>query len=422
MVKKSKLVLALAVALVMCCASIPSVFADEEPAVATSEAAITKVLKVPYGTAIPSSMSFDFEVTPLSVDGNAYNATTGNMPVLASPFTIDFDGGQTLEETVGGTSTYYRESGDIFDKADWPHAGVYIYQVVETSGTYPIADSNHETIRYSKAQYTLKVYVKEDASGAYYIYAIGAIKDLEDDGEPGTGNKSDPTPGGGENNDYSQMIFNNEYIRTNGALDPEDPDPTNDDDSTLSISKKVTGDFGSKELYFQYSLTINEPALVLGGPNTYKAYVVENGAVVTEQVNGALGTDNFIEFTSGSKGSFSLKHDQKLVFVNTPVGTSYDVEEAAATGYVPNVAVVYNSESPVETSNTTADIKFGVTGEYVGELINKADFTNERNDVTTTGLNLNDLPFIGLIALAIGSLVAFVVVKARKNRTLTDQA
>ena len=46
---------------------------------------------------------------------------------------------------------------------------------------------------------------------------------------------------------------------------------------------------------------------------------------------------------------------------------------------------------------------------------NHADYVNDRDDVTPTGLDLNDLPFIGMILLAVGAIAGYIVVKARKG-------
>ena len=71
MFKKSKLFLMLALAIVLCFASITTAFAAQPQGTEANpaQAAITKLLKVPHGTAIPST-TFQFKVTPISVDGS----------------------------------------------------------------------------------------------------------------------------------------------------------------------------------------------------------------------------------------------------------------------------------------------------------------------------------------------------------------
>ena len=53
---------------------------------------------------------------------------------------------------------------------------------------------------------------------------------------------------------------------------------------------------------------------------------------------------------------------------------------------------------------------------YVGEGVNAADFTNTNNTTIPTGLDISDLPFIGIIVLAFGAAAVFITVKLRKRK------
>ena len=53
--------------------------------------------------------------------------------------------------------------------------------------------------------------------------------------------------------------------------------------------------------------------------------------------------------------------------------------------------------------------------QLMGEGINSAAFTNTRTSVTPTGLDLNNLPFLLLIALGLGAIVSLTVVTVRKR-------
>ena len=411
--KSSKIILAFALTAILCLASFATAFAAAEPDPTTiTKAAITKVLKTPYGTIIPAGMSFEFDITAISVDDEDFDGDEKNMPEFGT-VAIDYDGSQNLKDPVppghtAGICTYYLESADIFKDAKWPHAGVYVYEIVEKANTYDIKDPAHEVMTYSGAKYTLNVYVVEDDNnaGKYVIYAIGDFRTLTDEGTQG-GEKVDPTPGGdGKDYFYSQMTFTNTYVKTNGGTDPENPD-----NSTLSISKAVTGDFGSKTKYFEFTLTVTAPSLVPGTP-TYRAYIIEGGKVVGDPV----------DFVSGTPNKFELKHGQKLVFIDTPVGTYFTVKETASAGYVPNIALVYDGGTALETNNENASINFGTDEfghdyDFVGEAENTVGFTNDRNDITPTGFNLNDLPFIGMIILALAGAAAFIIIKFRRRNS-----
>jgi len=432
--KKSRILLALTLALILCLGTTMAAFADlggpgDRPGSGEGigqqgssgapiytvdednpvQAAIAKILQVPVGTDFPA-MTFEFEIKAVSLDGD--EGAAGSMPpITLAP--IKYDGSETNTPVDGIVSITKESPQDIFKDVQWPRAGVYVYEIKEIKDTYYIADAAHETLDYSDAGYILRVYVKEGSvKGKYYIYALSTVIDVPDtDGEKG--DKVDPTPGD------SHMTFTNNYVKTNGGTDPKD-----DDDSTLWISKAVDGDFASSTVYFGYKLTVTVPSLVTTPKPYYKAYVVENGAVVTSAENGTIaGTDAFgpyIAFVSGSETEFYLRDGQRLVFVDTPVGTGYDVTEQATNAYKPDAYITYNSETAIHYPGTLNN-ELEVLGQLVGEAVNKADFINTRDEVTPMGVNLNDLPFIILLVLAMGIVGGYMAVKTRKRKVVSDQ-
>jgi hypothetical protein len=52
---------------------------------------------------------------------------------------------------------------------------------------------------------------------------------------------------------------------------------------------------------------------------------------------------------------------------------------------------------------------------YVGEKLSYTNFVNFEVNAVPGGLDLNDLPFIGILALCLIALIVFVVVKTRKK-------
>ena len=437
--KKTRVLLALTVILAMCLSIAPLALATLTDPV--TEAAITKLLMVPEGTEYPA-MDFYFTLTPESYNGSTEAQTVADkVPVItgagpAGEIVIGFDGAvaagrsETLEGTVANVSTYYLESASLFAGVSFPNAGIFEYIIEETDTSHVITSNIHEAMLLSSARYLLTVMVREE-NGVTYIYHIGVVRITEEGGTPGT-DKVDPTPGGNQvDTFYSQMSFTNKYVRTNGADDPDDPDPEKPDpedpddpdpdprepgDSTLNIIKTVTGDLGSTILPFDFSLTINVPSLI---PSyvlpLYKAYLVDNSGIIdpTGKISGAaIGTDTsgdkYIQVISGTQITFELTHGQALVFINTPVGTTFSSTETAAVGYDTSVTVWRNSIKGMSLATLSA-------AGLVGELYNAADYVNEFPDPTPGGLNVNDLPFYGLILLAIGGLVLFIVIKTRKR-------
>jgi len=428
--KKTRLLLVLVVVFALFLSIAPTAMAQPP----YSRAAITKLLQVPVGTEFPT-MGFVFTFTRERYNGGTENldrlpAIGVPQTVTASTITINVNRATaTLEGTTDRVSTYYMESGNFVEGVTFPNAGVYDYIVHESGTTYNITSPRHEALDLSAARYRVSILVQENAAGETSVHHVGVVRITTEAGEPGS-EKVDPTPGGnGVDTEYSQMTFTNKYVRTNGANNPDNPNPqrppTTDPvpgapytgDSTLNIGNQVTGLMGSQIIPFKLNLRIDVPTLI---PEYvlpfYKAYLVGPTGIVdpTGTVNAALiGTDagtnnNFIRFAPGTAIDFQLKHGQTLVFINTPVGTAYNVAQIAEANYTTTIQPFYNSDKlPVVTGLTYSGL--------VGERFNAANYTNAYTDTPPTGLNVNDLPFYGLILLAVGGLVVFIIIKARKR-------
>ena len=416
--------LSLTLALMLCFGLMAPALADGE--VITDEpgeslvAVITKELKMAEGTDTPE-YTFDFAAVPVTVDGVAYHATNAYMPALEN-LQVALGVGDVNEKTSisGGIKTVTLESGDIFGGVVWPHAGVYVYTITE-------ADGSDEGVEYSGAEYTLTVYVQNKISGGtptgeLFVYGVGVEIEVGDETA-----KVDPTPG------EHGLVFTNEYVEGGNGGDPTDPTKRE-----LEISKNVEGIYGSLEKYFTFNVSITKSALV--DTETYKGYVIEGvideedgGKIVptnvTSVANGANTGEKFINFPSdGTPVEVKLKHGQSLVFVDTEVGAKYSVTEVGTTNYIPSVVVVNNGINNAEIgagvgASLAASVPTGVEDErteiiLLGAGTNSAEFTNEHDEetVTPTGILINNLPYIAILLLAVGALVAFVVVKSRKAK------
>jgi len=438
MLKKLKPILAIAMMLILCFSSLTALAADppddddddDIPAgpaeIISTQAAINKTLQLPIGTNTPDA-TFKFTAEKISIDGVTTDEVRDTMPDIdESRLTLSFTQADTgTENPPSDVVSVVKETGDIFAGINFPHAGIYVYEITEQGKTNPTIDDNDpdEVLTYSQAKYMVAVYVANNPLGTgTYIAGIGTRVVTNDAGEDASGNKVDATPGGnGAEYLFSQMAFTNTYVKTNGPTDPENPDPTSS--STLSVTKKVTGDYASKEQYFDFKMSLSPPSLVTDVPEFYRAYIVENDAVIDPKDNAnasVIGEDaggnKYIEISTTGETAFKLKDSQSLVFVDTPVGSNYVVTEAATPNYIPSYIVTTDSSAGTEVTGIM-NTELSTKTQRVGERVNSADFTNNRESVTPTGLNLNDLPFIGLIALAIASLLIFLVAKSRKKDT-----
>jgi len=464
MFRKTKIALALTLALTLCLSLIaPISLAAQTPQKSdATQAAITKIVRVPYGTNAPTA-EFKFGVKPISHNDDETTTAIATMPVIGAYDTsasqnvvkINYpdtavpaakglcqcDPEANCPDTPDTVEHYYLESDHLFSgSTDWKFAGIYVYEIWEIPNTF--TGITGETMSsYSSARYMIKVYVKE-VGGAFVITNIAAYRTYDDSGKKITReDKVDPSPNpdpGNPNGKFSEMRFTNTYYKHNGV---EGTDPLTPAKQTLVVKKEVTGEFSSRNMYFSFEITVKKHELVKGDI-TYKAYLVDaSGPVKTFTSNGAAfsaepGTGNGIATitltdtsTSGSL-SFKLKHGEKLVFTNVHVGTTYEVTELGAKGYTAKATVTTAGAAVTLASNGEGVKDNGLSiptgtnppplrvGENTGK--NEAFFLNETTETVEAGLNISDLPFYGMLFLAVAGLVTFVVIKARSYKNKED--
>jgi len=173
----------------------------------------------------------------------------------------------------------------------------------------------------------------------------------------------------------------------------------------LTISKEVTGTYANKNTDFEFTVYFYEdddsPPTLLD-ENTELNYTI-TGAGITTPITGVLTLD------SDGSATFTLKHGQSIA-IEVPPNCYVRIMETPDVNYTTTFI-------DSELTDPTED---GDTGETpLGIMANRTfAFTNERIEVPPTGLNLRDTPFMILIALALGSLVSFVLLKSRQRRSL----
>lgn len=274
-------------------------------------------------------------------------------------------------------------------------AGKYEYTVKETTSEPTITDSNLEKLIMSKAEYKMTVYVVEDPENTFKVDQIVVNRTKNDKGDGATG-KVDISG----DKDKNTFNFVNTYVQEAGTgPDPTKPDPTYTDNGALKVSKTIDASEGSidSNATFNFTATFAFPegtdATTLGG-------VKGNGADVTL-------TEGVYKFT--------LKHRDKMKFTGLPVGTTITVKETGAANYKGSASVVLNGA----TATTVAAGKYhedltAVNGGKLGQKTNTVDVTNTYDYVPTTGIIMNTLPYVLMIALCGAALFGFVAFKRRR--------
>ena len=118
-------------------------------------------------------------------------------------------------------------------------------------------------------------------------------------------------------------------------------------------------------------------------------------------------------FASGTE-IFKLAHNEQLVFTKIPFGATYTVEETD-TDATYTATVKYTDyaaqTNPVDfTAGKKVEDKIMTNNETIG---NYAIVKNSRSTETPEGILISNLPYIALALVAIGGLVAYVVIRRR---------
>ena len=281
----------------------------------------------------------------------------------------------------------------------YPEAGKYEYTVTETQTADPIvANSEHEKMIMSQAEYTMDVYVTDGATGTE-ISNIVVNKVKDDAGQTATG-KVDIG-----NTDTNRFNFTNTYVQEAGTgTKPTDPDPTYNENGSLKVSKAVVNANGTTTTpddEFTFTATFAFPAgtnaSTLGG-------IKANGGDVT--------------LAEGGTYTFHLKANKNMKFTGVPVGTTITVKESAAKNYKGSAEITINGTKLTSVAATSYNTEFTVVNsqnsQKLGQKQNTVDVTNTYNDVPVTGIIMNTLPYVLMIALCGVALIAFVGFKRRR--------
>ena len=374
-------------ALTMCLGMTLTSFAEDAPATV----AITKSFQMPEGTTTPAAQ-FTFTITPVSVDGADYTSSPSNMPAISGQ--VAFTGTDAGTVATGSdVKIITKNTGDILAGVPWPHAGIYEYTITEKqTGAMTIADANKEALNYSQAEYKMLVFVAEADNTTLYVKQVFVNSVLLDNGQDADGTKVDAADPG-DTGAANGLVFTNTYIKTmSGGENP------NIDDPALSVNKKVAGEYADTTKDFAFTIKITNNTLV--NKATYDGTIFNSDKTFVRTIT----------VTAGTATDFQLRDGQTIVFMETPVGTHFDVSEAGASPYTPSVITT------TDGSSITSDARNGeglaVTDNTLGEKTNSAAFTNTYEFGPSTGLILTGAG-AALLLVAAGLATAYTVRRRR---------
>ena len=336
-----------------------------------------------YNTEVGKAEKFSFTATQVKA-GTGIITTAANVTIPDISFTA---------EQTGTTKQRAKVNFPTFTEA-----GEYEYTVTETQTADPaVADGEHEKMIMSKAEYTMDVYVTENTEGNLVIDNIIVKKMRDDKGDDAQGTKVTDIG----DTDTNGFNFTNTYVQEAGTGDkPSTPGEDYTNYGSLNVSKTISVPEGvqadaNKE--FDFTATFKFPdgtdANALGG-------VKGNGTDITLKQDGTY--------------TFKLKTTEKMKFTGVPVGTKISVTESATPNYKGSAAVVINGAAQDTVTASKYDEAIIVSEKSLGQKKNTVDVTNTYNYVPTTGIIMNTLPYVLMIALCGVALIAFVGFKRRR--------
>ena len=336
-----------------------------------------------YNTEVGKAEKFSFTATQVKA-GTGIITTAANVTIPDISFTA---------EQTGTTKQRAKVNFPTFTEA-----GEYEYTVTETQTADPaVADGEHEKMIMSKAEYTMDVYVTENTEGNLVIDNIIVKKMRDDKGDDAQGTKVTDIG----DTDTNGFNFTNTYVQEAGTGDkPSTPGEDYTNYGSLNVSKTISVPEGvqadaNKE--FDFTATFKFPdgtdANALGG-------LKGNGTDITLKQDGTY--------------TFKLKTTEKMKFTGVPVGTKISVTESATPNYKGSAAVVINGAAQDTVTASKYDEAITVSEKSLGQKKNTVDVTNTYNYVPTTGIIMNTLPYVLMIALCGVALIAFVGFKRRR--------
>ena len=378
---KKMLAIVAAGAMTMGLAMPTSVFAAEgDTATKVTEAYISKT----YNTEVGKAEKFSFTATQ--------NTESTGLVKTAALVTIP-----DISFTTAQTGTTKQRAKVKFPT--YSEAGEYEYTVKESQTADPaVANGDHEKLIMSGAEYTMDVYVTEnEKTGALEISNIIVKRTKDDEGKNANGVKVTDI-GNDDNNGFN---FTNTYVQEAGTgTDPVNPGPDYTTYGSLDVSKIIKTDAAdtadtNKEFEFTADFTF---------PNGTDVTTLGAKATIGDSTTSITGTSH----------TFKLKHGQNVKFTGLPVGTKISVTESATPNYKGSAEVVINNGPKEAVAETKYNEALTVSNKTLGQNKNTVDVTNTYNYVPTTGIIMNTLPYVLMIALCGAALMAFVAFKRRR--------
>ena len=363
-----------------------------------AEAAFTinKDLRKLQGATLPSNMTFEFNVTPHSFNGNANQIN--QLPTIPSAnrsVTIT----STSESTTASGITTKEDYTDLFRGVSFAQAGTFAWMIseVENSSQVNTTPPSNLRVNYSEARYEVRVTVVQQGA-SFVIDGIALLRHVTADGVV-------LSPPQTVSNHGNELTFTNTFQRWSSG--------TNTCAGALSVSKEIDGDFVDPLTPFLFNVTLTGTALCAAG--------TEFSARLYGPNNNFIRTESFT--VNVPRNNVPILDGQTLVFPYLPVGLEWVVEEQAAEGFTARVERVVNGTTLATITNPHPELLLS-TGTHTitaENLRNDVAFTNIHFITPPMGLFLaSGVPYavVGAAGLMLATLL---VLRVRVSKKIEDK-
>ena len=233
--------------------------------------------------------------------------------------------------------------------------GIYYYTVTQTEG-------NTAGVKYDTRKMIVKVTViQQEENKVRVAFATASL--ANDDGKPGT--------------DVKTATFENTYSA-----------------GSLSVQKLVGGTLGDRDKEFDVTVTFTTPSTgeTVNSTISYKPTVDGDPQDITS-ADLADGTHSV---------TITLSHEDTITFTNIPYGVKYTVAENEYADYV----ATYKIDDVDAPGNKVENKELSSAASAP-----KVTITNTRDAAVDTGIVLDSLPYVLLIAVAVVGVVIFTARK-----------
>lgn len=323
---------------------------------------LTKQLTVKNGVA-PSGMKFTFEIAPGTADA-VNHVVAGEVADGFQPLSVTMTPAAGQTYTANPNTPYTAEFSFDLVKLLGKNStklGKYAYTITEVDPQLPGITKDNDALNMVVSVVNANKY---NPDGSHYVYYVALRK--------GTATKK------------AEGKFNNDY-----------------ETNSLTLSKRVKGNFGDLGETFTFYVTFNKS----DATKDYTDILLDkhgDGITITEKNSGAAAT----ALTYGKDYAVTLKHGQDVQFTNIPNGVTYTIAEDTTKADW-QYTVSLESNPSVALSNATTE---GTVSETA-----TVTFINDHQGTPDMGVVLDNAPYIAMLAIVAIGGVALMLNKRRRD-------